>query len=117
MHHAAAPFLAHGKLLERIGLDLKVVAGAVAPPFYGQQAVGQPAQRGGRIEREPLFSVQKRALAADSAVERCCEGVVDDADGRDPVYGQAQRDADVRVAVHEVCCAVDGVAYEGRGWG
>lgn len=38
-----------------------------------------------------------------------CEGIVDYADGGDLVYGEAERDCDVRVAVDKVCGAVDGV--------
>ena len=41
------------------------------------------------------------------------EGVVDDADEGDEVVGEGEGDGDVGVRVHEVGCAVDGVADEG----
>lgn len=52
-------------------------------------------------------------MAFDGGVEGRGEGAVDDADNGDPVEREAERDADVGVAVDEVDGAVDGVADEG----
>jgi hypothetical protein len=53
------------------------------------------------------------SLAFDAGVERCSEGIVDYAYDGFLVDGQAEGDADVRVAVEEVCGSVYGVDDEG----
>lgn len=58
---------------------------------------------------------EEGAVAVAGVVEVPEEGVVDDADEGAAGGREAEGDADVRVAVHEVRRAVDRVADEGRG--
>lgn len=58
---------------------------------------------------------EEGAVAVAGVVEVPEEGVVDDADAGAAGVREAEGDADVRVAVHEVRRAVDRVADEGRG--
>ena len=45
------------------------------------------------------------------------EGIIHDPHHRDEVHGEGEGDGDVRVSMHEVCGAVDGVEDEGWGGG
>ena len=67
----------------------------------------------GVAERTALFVLEPCSAALDGGVEETRVGVVYDTDDGVACHGQAERDADVRVQVHEVCGAVDGVDDEG----
>ena len=54
--------------------------------------------------------LEERTGAAHVGVEMVEEGVVDHAEDGDTLIDQAQRDARVREAVHEVGCPICGVA-------
>ena len=53
----------------------------------------------------------------DRVIEVLGERIIDDADQRAEIVGKGEGDADVRMGVHEVCGAVDGVDDEGGGRG
>ena len=111
---------------------LEVGAGALVAPFDGDEGLREGFEgRRRRAQREPRFRVcgfdfgarrrmggrdarsgHKGAVAFDGAVEVLGEGVVDDADEGFQLVGEGEGDGDVRVGVHEVGGAVDGVDDE-----
>ena len=123
MHHAAAAerAVAH-EALERARAPAEVVARAVRAPLDGDERVREVERahlRGGVPRRQAhgrraAGGAQERAPAADRREELAVERVVHDADDGGAADAEAQRDGDVRVAVHEVGRAVDGVDDEGR---
>lgn len=124
VHHRTALVLARAEPRPRAALHGPVGPGAVGAPFDHDQGRRQARQRLQRLQWEPLLVLYRprvavdvgdeTALAPHAAVQAPREGVVHDADGRDSVECEAQRDAHVRPAVHEVRGAVDRVDHEGR---
>ena len=114
MHHGTPHLLRGAQPRKRPCLDVPIDAVAVGAPLDGDQGAAEAVQRVGlRLQRQAGGAVHEGAVAFDGGVEGRGEGAVDDADDGDLVDCEAERDADVGVAVHEVDGAVYWVADEG----